>query len=236
MAETERRLYGRRRSRKLSPRQKEICDNLLPELRIDLGKSVGEDLCGLFTMPVSDVWLEIGFGAGEHLAWQADNHPQIGFIGCEPYVNGVAKLLLRIETGGLQNIRILDDDARLLFGWLPKASIGRIFLLFPDPWPKRRHRKRRFVTHILLDDLGRIMRQGAILRIASDIGGFVRSTLSVMAHHDEFQWLDNGPSDWRRRPDDWPATRYEQKAICAGRRPVYLTFAHRRRSPKSGFR
>lgn len=225
MAETHGRLYGRRRSRNLSPRQQTLYENLLPEFRIDLGNAAGDDLKQLFAVPINDVWLEIGFGGGEHLAWQAEKYPGIGFIGCEPYVNGVAKLLSRIKVGGLRNILIFDDDARRILGWLPNESIGRVFLLFPDPWPKKRHRKRRFVTLDTLDELVRIMRPGAVFRVASDLSGFVRTALAAVQSHGGFHWLDNGPSDWRVRPEDWPETRYEQKALRAGRQPVYLSFA-----------
>ncbi|GBF27730.1 tRNA (guanine-N(7)-)-methyltransferase [bacterium MnTg02] len=225
MAETDGRLYGRHRSHSLSQRQQALYESLLPRLRIDCAKAAPNDLGKLFASPKSDVWLEIGFGAGEHLAWQAQQQPDIGIIGCEPYINGVAKLLSQIELDGLQNIRIFDDDARLLFDWLPDASIGRVFLLFSDPWPKKRHRKRRFVTLVTLDQLARIMRPDAQLRVASDVGDFVRTTLLAIQSHDDFHWLNNGPSDWRSRPSDWPETRYEQKAIGAGRTPVYLSFA-----------
>jgi tRNA (guanine-N7-)-methyltransferase len=227
MAETDERFYGRRKGRSLSVRRQALCERLLPRLRIRFRTSASHDLRNLFTGRTSDIWLEIGFGAGEHLAWQAAHQPDIGFIGCEPYINGVAKLLSRIERDDLRNIRIFDDDARLLFSAFPDASIGRVFLLFPDPWPKRKHRKRRFVTREVLDRLARIMRPGAELRVASDSGAFVRTTLSAIHRHEAFRWLDNGPSDWRLRPDDWPPTRYEKKALREGRQPVYLTFVRR---------
>ncbi len=174
------------------------------------------------------MWLEIGFGGGEHLAWQAEQNRDTGFIGCEPFLNGTAKLLSAIEDLRLANVRIHDGDARLLLESLADSSVDRVFLLYPDPWPKTRHHKRRFVNKWALDELHRIMTPGAELRVASDIADYVRWTLREVRRHGGFTWCAETPDDWRRRPDDWPQTRYEQKALAAGRTPSYLRFV---RSP-----
>lgn len=174
---------------------------------------------------VRDVWLEIGFGGAEHLVWQARTHPDVGFIGAEPFVDGVGKALAAIETSALNNVRLLADDARPLLRWLPTGSIGRAFVLFPDPWPKKRHVKRRLVARPVLDELARLMRPGAELRIATDIGDYARTMLMAVNESGAFRWLATGPDDWRRRPADWPETRYEAKAIREGRRRYFFRFA-----------
>ncbi len=177
------------------------------------------------------IWLEVGFGGGEHLAAQAALNPDIGFIGCEPYLNGIAALLAQIEQQALGNIRIHDDDALALIAALSAGSVGRVFVLFPDPWPKARHAKRRFICAEALDQLARVMVDGAELRLASDDAGYVRWTLSQIWAHGAFAWLAEGPADWRTRPSDWPETRYEAKARQAGRSSTYLRF---RRRPRKG--
>ena len=184
----------------------------------------------LFDAPVEAVWLEIGFGAGEHLAAQAEAHPAVGFIGCEVFENGVAKLLAEIEQHQLSNIRLFLDDARLLLAALSEASLARVFILFPDPWPKLRHHKRRIVSRTTLDALARVMIDGAELRLATDDRGYLAWMLEHTTRHPDFQWLARRPADWRNRPSDWPATRYEQKAIAAGRRPTFLCFRRRPRA------
>lgn len=217
-------LYGRRKGPALSARQARLLSDLLPSLRIDPASPHLTEPERLFGQPVADVWLEIGFGGGEHLGWQAEAHPDIGFIGCEAYVNGIVKLLAEVEARGLANIRIHDDDARDLIGRLGPATIGRVFLLFPDPWPKRRHHKRRIVTLALLADLHRILKPGGEFRFASDSGDYVAWTLARVRANGGFEWLAERPEDWRRRPPDWPETRYEAKARREGRRPAFLTF------------
>lgn len=167
-------------------------------------------------------WLEIGFGGGEHLAWQGAQHPRIGLIGCEPFVNGVSSLLHQIEQQGLDNIRIHPDDARPLIDALPDASIDRCFLLFPDPWPKARHHRRRFVGPETLDAVARILSDGAEFRLASDDAGLVDWMLYQLRRHPAFRWTASRAADWRTRPPDWPGTRYESKALHG--RPVYMTF------------
>ena len=169
------------------------------------------------------LWLEIGFGGGEHLVHQAQQNPQAGFIGCEPYINGVAMLLGKIRAMQNDNIRIHPGDVRDLFDVLPEASVDRAFLLYPDPWPKKRHHRRRFVTAEHLEPLARVLAPGAIFRVATDIPDYVRQTLETVPKHG-FTWLCESPDDWRKPWDDWISTRYEQKALREGRVPHYLTF------------
>lgn len=203
-------LYGRRKGPKLSAHQSGLLETLLPKLALNI--EAGRGPRSYFDAPVDDVWLEIGFGAGEHLYWQAEHHPNIGIIGAEPFVNGVAKLLTKIE-GGASNIRIHMGDARDIIEALPDASIGRVFILFPDPWPKTRHHKRRFVQTEILDRLARVMKRGAELRFASDDAPYLEWTLERLTAHPAFQWTAQCASDWKSRTEDWPRTRYEAKQL-----------------------
>jgi tRNA (guanine-N7-)-methyltransferase len=189
--------------------------------RLEPGAAVGD--------PYRPVWLEIGFGGGEHLVAQAAAHPEIGIIGCEVFEPGIASLLAQIEQRRLDNIRVFADDARLLIPALPPASIGRVFVLFPDPWPKRRHEKRRIVSRETLDALAVIMTDGGELRLASDDDSYLCSMLERVTGHPSFEWLARKPCDWRQRPDDWPPTRYEEKARAAGRAPAFLRVRRQRR-------
>ena len=223
-----RRLYGRRRGRPLRAGQRRLVETLLPKLAIPLPHAGRLDPASLFPGGVSAVWLDIGFGGGEHLAEQATQHPDIGFIGCEVFENGIAKLLGEIDRRGLGNLRLFTDDARLLIDDLAPGSIGRVFILFPDPWPKQRHHKRRFVARPTLDRLAAIMPEGAELRLATDDSGYLAWMLEHLIAHPAFVWLARRPVDWRARPPDWPPTRYEEKAVAAGRAPVFLRFARRR--------
>ena len=179
---------------------------------------------GLFARPVDDVWLEIGFGGGEHLAWQAKARPAVGLIGAEPFVDGVARLLALLEADRLDNVRILRGDVRPLLDVLAPRSLGRVFVLFPDPWPKVRHHKRRIVSPPVLDRLAVLMKPGAELRIATDHPDYLCWILRHVRAHPAFAWRVTGPDDWRRRPADWPGTRYEAKAADEGRISTYLTF------------
>lgn len=220
-----RKVFGRRSGHKLRARQADILDSGLARLAVPLpppGDII--DPRGLFPRAVTDVWFEIGFGGGEHLAAQAEAHPDVGIIGAEPFVNGMASLLRHVEERRLDNVRVLADDARLLLAALPEASLSRAFLLFPDPWPKSRHHKRRFVQQETLDLLARALKPGGEFRVASDIMGYIEWTLAQVGLHHGFQWLAEGPADWRARTEDWPPTRYEAKAIAAGRKPAYLRF------------
>lgn len=202
-------------------------ETLLPRLCLDpRSPEVGAEPGRLFASPVKEVWLEVGFGGGEHLAAQAAVHPDIGFIGGEPFINGVAHLLIQVEALGLEgNIRIVPDDVRPLLDALPDASIHRAFVLFADPWPKKRHHERRFIGPGNLDRLARILADGAELRLASDDPGLVRWMLWHTWRHPAFRWLVEGPEDWRQRPADQAPTRYEEKAREAGRVPVFLRFS-----------
>ncbi len=177
-----------------------------------------------FEPPPSAVWLEIGFGGGEHLVAQAVANPGIGLIGCEAYLDGVASLVRAVTERQLGNVRIFADDARVLIDSLEAASVERVFLLFPDPWPKTRHHKRRFVSAENLDALARILRDGGRLKIATDHGGYCRWILAHLLAHPGFEWTARTARDWRVRSPDWPGTRYEAKARRQGRTSTYLTF------------
>lgn len=216
---SELRSFGRKRGRKLSPRQETLLADVLPRVAIDPA-----DPAAALVGRAGEIWLEIGFGGGEHLVWQAEHHPDVTLVGCEPFEEGVVKVLTAIEERGLDNILVLPDDARPLLRGLVAGSVSRAFVLFPDPWPKRKHVKRRLVATPLLDLLARVMRPGAELRIATDIGDYARTMLIALMSHPGFRWTARSPSDWRTRPSDWPETRYEQKALREGRRAYYLIF------------
>ncbi len=216
--------YGRRKSHKIRPGRQVLIETLLPNLSAGLRHSEPVDVAGLFDLPLQDLWMEIGFGAGEHIAHQACQYPEIGLIGVEPYVNGVAALLAKISADNLENIRLFDDDVRLLLPRLPDECLGRLFVLFSDPWPKARHNRRRVFTSENLTEFARILRAGAALRFASDDMSYVRDALDTVQKSQDFRWRPTGPSDWRKRPTDALETRYEAKARSQGRSPAYLTF------------
>jgi tRNA (guanine-N7-)-methyltransferase len=219
-------LYGRRRGKKLRAGQEALLDTLLPKLLIDIPPEPQKlDLAALFG-GARDIWLEVGFGAGEHLVWQAAEHPDVGLIGCEPFINGVAKCLAHIERMAVANVRLFTDDARLLMAALPERSLSRVFILFPDPWPKTRHHKRRFVQRATLDGLAPLMKAGAELRLATDDPSYLPWMVEHACTHPAFDWLAERPSDWRSRPADWPPTRYEEKML-AGHQPVFLRLRRR---------
>ena len=218
-----RRLHGRSKGKALRPHQAELVETLLPRLSLDLASPF--DARALFSAPLGELRLEIGFGSGEHLIQAATREPDVGFIGCEPFVNGVAKLLAAIEQAGAQNIRLLRGDAALALDWLPVASLSRVYLFYPDPWPKRRQRKRRFVNSETLDLLARKMRPGAELRFATDIDDYAAWTLARLRAHPAFVWRAASALDWTIPWDGWSPTKYERKAIAEGRKPVYLTFS-----------
>jgi tRNA (guanine-N7-)-methyltransferase len=225
-----RNFYGRFKGKTLKQSQKTYLDEDLAALapgavgwdenpeRKDL------DLDGLFGG--RPVWLEVGFGGGEHLVHQAERNPDVGIIGAEPYINGVAMLLGKIRQANADNIAIHPGDARDLMDVLPENSISRAFLLYPDPWPKTRHHRRRFVTQEHLEPLARCLKPGSIFRVATDIPDYVRQTLEEVPKAG-FEWLAERPADWRECWDDWISTRYEQKALREGRTPHYLTFRKR---------
>lgn len=222
-----RNFYGRLKGKSLRKSQKVYIDEDLAALspgKVDWDVNPEReaiDLNGLFGE--KPVWLEIGFGGGEHMVHQAARNPGTGLIGCEPYINGVAMLLGKIRDEGCENIRIHPGDVRDLFDVLPAKSVDRAFLLYPDPWPKKRHHRRRFVTPEHLEPLAQVLKPGAIFRVATDIPDYVRQTLQQVPKHG-FEWLAEGPADWREPWDDWLSTRYEQKALREGRVPHYLTF------------
>jgi tRNA (guanine-N7-)-methyltransferase len=172
----------------------------------------------------NDVWLEVGFGGGEHMVHQASLNPNVNIIGCEPYVNGVAMLLGKIRNAQVDNVVVHPGDARDMMDVLPDNSIARAFLLYPDPWPKSRHHRRRFVTQDHLIPLARCLKSGSIFRIATDIEDYVRQALEEVLANGSFEWLAEGADDWRKPWDDWISTRYELKAIRENRTPHYLTF------------
>jgi tRNA (guanine-N7-)-methyltransferase len=196
---------------------------LLPALRLDLSSPAPGRVEDLFPVPVREVWLEIGFGGGEHLAEQARRNPDIGFIGAEPFVNGVAKLISALDASPLHNIRVIGDDVRPLFGWLPAGSLARVFILFPDPWPKRRHESRRIISPATLAGLARAMHPGASLRLATDVAPYASWAKPVILESGLFSLTGES----RIRPQNWVETRYESKAIRAGRPCQYLEFRHK---------
>ncbi|MEM7124116.1 MAG: tRNA (guanine(46)-N(7))-methyltransferase TrmB [Pseudomonadota bacterium] len=222
-----RQLHGRRRGHRLSARRQHLVDELLPRVAVAPEPAILTSEV-LFGRPCS-VWLEIGFGAGEHLAWQAERHPDIGFIGAEPYINGVATLLASVDDGDLDNIRVVPDDIRPVLERLTPGMLDRAFVLFPDPWPKTRHLKRRLVDPRLVARLADLLADGAELRLATDDMSYARQILQVTTANPAFRWKARRPGDWRHRSGDWPETRYEAKAVKAGRSPVYLIFERCRR-------
>lgn len=198
-------------------------ESLLPRIAVP-DPSVGK-LDPLALIPDTDeTWLEVGFGGGEHLAWQAAQNPRIGVIGAEPFINGVAKLLVHVDEQALENVRIHFGDARPLMEALPVASLSRIFVLHPDPWPKKRHYKRRMISPWFFEESARLLKSGGELRVASDIEDYVRWTLMHAQNAKDFEWTAMRADDWRVRPDDWPQTRYEAKSLREGRTPAYLVF------------
>lgn len=219
-------IFGRRRGRKLSPTRESTFGDWLPRLSITLpAPGVTLDPASLFAKPMKAYWVEVGFGDGGHLFALAEQHPEIGFLGVEPYEHGVAKLVMRVaekvEVGGADNIRILTDDARLLLKALPDASVQRGFTLFPDPWPKKRHQWRRIVNTDTLADWARLIAPGDELRVATDVPDYQRWMLRHILAEPRFDWQAETSRDWLQRPADWPPSKYEQKAIAAGRTPHY---------------
>jgi tRNA (guanine-N7-)-methyltransferase len=216
--------FGRRKGKALRERQAEGMATLLPQLKLDLQTPAPTSLVELFQAPVENIRMEIGFGGGEHLVHRAQENPTTGFIGVEPFVNSMAKLITRVEDLGLKNIRVYDDDATQVLDWLPEASVGRIDLLYPDPWPKRKHWKRRFVSQVNLDRFHRVLKPGGLFCFASDIDTYVNWTLIHCRDHGGFAWQAQQSSDWLTPFAGWPGTRYENKARREGRSSAYLTF------------
>ncbi len=219
--------FGRRKGHPLRARQSALLDTLLPKLALDLTKPAPGDLRSLFASGTTDVRLEIGFGGGEHLLAQAQADPRTGFIGCEPFVNAMAKMLAAIEAYKLDNVRLYFSDAAELIAWLPQASLGRIDLLYPDPWPKRRHWKRRFIQDESLRALARLLRRDGELRFASDIADYAAWVLARVQRSPDFEWTAERADDWRLPWPGFVRTRYEAKAVREGRAPNYLIFRRR---------
>lgn len=223
--------YGRRKGKPLREGQAGLIDRLLPQLALDLSRPVADDPRQLFGAAIRDVWVEIGFGGGEHLIATAQANPEVGIIGAEPFVNGMAKALAVIERERLADrIRLHHADAVPLLDWLPAGSIGRLYLLYPDPWPKTRHWKRRFVDRANLDRIARVLRPGGEFRFASDWAPYVDWTLRRLLDHPSFRWTARTSEDWKQPWAGWPGTRYEAKAIREGRVPAYVV-AERLSSP-----
>ena len=217
------RLYGRQQDKPLKPRQARLMETLLPDIAVPMDGPI--DLGVLFPQ-ADEIHLEVGFGGGEHLAWQAAHNPAAGFIGAEPFVNGVGKALGLIDDAGLQNVRIHHGDARPLIEGLPDGSLTRIYVLHPDPWPKKRHHKRRMISPWFFTEAARLLKAGGELRVASDIRDYIRWTLMHARNAAAFEWTAEKAVDWKERPADWPQTRYEAKSLREGRTPAYLVFRH----------
>jgi tRNA (guanine-N7-)-methyltransferase len=216
--------FGRRKGHKLRSHQTDLIAGLLPRLAVDIAGVCPPDLPALFAVPVDEVRLEIGFGGGEHLVAEALAHPRTGFIGCEPYVNGMAKILAQIEAHDIQNIRLVAGDAAELLAWAPPRSLARIDLIHPDPWPKRRHWKRRFVQDATLAAMARVLTSPGEFRFVCDIEDYVAWTLAHLIRAPHFHWTAERASDWRLPWANYTMTRYGRKAVREGRKAAYLIF------------
>lgn len=216
--------FGRRKGHRLSPHQQALMEDLLPRLALDLAASAPQQLAGLFPTSIDEVHLEIGFGGGEYLVAQAAAHPRTGFIGCEPFINGMAKALSAIAARDLVNIRLHLGDAIPVIDWLPARSLAGIDLVYPDPWPKRRHWKRRFVQEGTIADAARVLRPGGEFRFVSDIPDYIAWTLARFLRAPDFIWAAERADDWRRPWPGFVGTRYQAKTVREGRMPCYLVF------------
>ena len=216
--------FGRRKGHKLRPHQADLIDHLLPHLALDIHAAPPADLSTLFDPPARELRLEIGFGGGEHLVAEARAHPETGFIGCEPYVNGMAKILTQIEAHNLGNIRLFAGDAAEVLAWLPRDTLARIDLIHPDPWPKRRHWKRRFVQEVTIAAMARVLKAGGEFRFVSDIDDYCAWTLAHLARSTDFVWTAERADDWRLPWPGYTMTRYGRKAAREGRVAAYLRF------------
>ena len=216
--------FGRRKGPKLQGRKQRLIDEQLPKLALDLTQPCPSEVSQLFGTGPERLHLEIGFGGGEHLAHQATQNPTTGHMGVEPFINGMAKMLGEIDDRNLQNVRLFGDDATLLLDWLPPDSLDQVDLLYPDPWPKKRHWKRRFVNRTNLDRICRVLKPGGMFRFASDIETYVNWTLVHVHNQGQLQWQAKSSEDWNKPWSGWVRTRYEAKAIREGRTPCYLIF------------
>ncbi len=228
--------YGRRQGRKIRKAKSGLLEQFLPEVSISSDDKISADMFGA---KVAEVYLEIGFGNGEHLAGQSLKHHEIGFIGAEVFKNGVANLLtlltgikeksdmpehISLLPERTDNVRIWSDDVRLLFAKIPDGFLSKVFLLFPDPWPKKRHASRRFINPDNLQELARILKKGGILRVATDHPVYKSWTLRQLRDNKDFQWTAKCGNDWKNPPADWVETKYQRKAVAEGRRPIFLDF------------
>ena len=216
--------FGRRKGHRLRAHQADLIEHLLPRLALELGALHPPDLAGLFDPPADEVRLEIGFGGGEHLIAEAQAFPDTGFIGCEPYVNGMAKILAQIEAHNIGNIRLFAGDAAELLAWAPQHSLARIDLIHPDPWPKRRHWKRRFVQDATIGAMARVLKTDGEFRFVSDIADYGAWTLAHLLRFPDFAWTAERADDWRRPWTGYTMTRYGRKAEREGRHAAYLRF------------
>lgn len=223
-SDSQRAFFGRRKGHKLRAHQADLIAHSLPRLALDITGRQAAPLMTLFDRPVDDIRLEIGFGGGEHLIAEALKFPNTGFIGCEPYVNGMAKILALVEANNVGNIRLLAGDASELLGWLPPRSLSRIDLIHPDPWPKRRHWKRRFVQDATIAAMTRALKAGGEFRFVSDIDDYCAWTLAHFAHARDFIWTAERAADWRQPWPGYTMTRYGRKAEREGRKATYLIF------------
>jgi tRNA (guanine-N7-)-methyltransferase len=219
--------FGRRKGHKLRARQADLIEHLLPRLVLDIGQPSPPGLAGLFDPAADLVRLEIGFGGGEHLVAEARAFPNSGFIGCEPYVNGMAKILAQIEAHNIGNIRLFAGDATQLLAWAPPRSLARIDLIHPDPWPKRRHWKRRFVQDATVAAMARVLKPGGEFRFVSDIDDYCAWTLAHLSRAPDFAWTAERACDWRLPWTDYTMTRFGAKAEREGRQATYLRFRRR---------
>jgi len=217
-------LFGRRKGHKLRAHQADLIEQLLPRLSLDIAGPSPPDLADLFDPRVDEVRLEIGFGGGEHLIAEARAVANVGFIGCEPYINGKAKILTQIEAHNIGNVRLFAGAAAELLAWLPPHSLTRIDLIHPDPWPKRRHWKRRFVQDATVDAMARVLKPDGEFRFVSDIDDYCAWTLAHLARAPDFVWTAERADDWRLPWADYTMTRYGRKAEREGRHAAYLQF------------
>ncbi len=220
----ERKFYGRRKGRPLSPKRQALVDNLLPEIQVQLPKDGGKlNPNTLFADNKAQIWFEIGFGQGEHMAALARKHPEIGFVGCEPFMNGLSSLLIDIDEHDLKNIRLWPNDARDLMDGMADDCLDRCFLIHPDPWHKTRHHKRRFIQPETVATLARLLKSRAELQVATDDQPLCDHMLATITASDDFEWLAESAEDWRKMPSDWPVlTKYGQKKLAGI--PAYMRF------------
>ncbi len=210
-------VYGRRLARPLRNKRQQALDYGLKNHQIKPDDIKSYDFS-------KETWLEIGFGYGEHLTWQAEQNPSVSFIGCEPFLNGVSVCMMDLQEKDLTNVKIWPDDARKVLKEIPENSISKLFVLHPDPWPKKRHHKRRFIQAEMLDHFAKIMKDGVILRMASDHKGVAEWMRDKAIEHPLFQQCPENAKDWTKRPENWPQTRYELKGLKAGREPRFMVF------------